>query len=468
MSNERSGRFFVQSTGRFMDQRGVHGQFPSSMSRHRIGPAADGRSDGGPRAATARTLGFLGVTPTQPRPRANAGVALGVLAARLGLTDVAEPLLEVRIGGVTHDSRAVRPGDLYAALPGSAPTARSSPGRRPSPAPSAILTDPRAGSGPAGAGLPVLVVPDPRAVLGQVAAGVYGRPADALRCLGVTGTNGKTTTAFLLEAGLRAAGHTTGLLGTVETRVSATSHPQRPHDPGGPRPARPARRRCASAASTAVAMEVSSHALALHRVDGVRLRRRAVHQPVAGPPGLPPRRSRPTSRPRRAVHPGARRGGRGQRRRRVGSAAGWSTPGSRCTTLLRGRGGRRLAGHRRAGRRRRLDVHAARPGRRPRRGPVSAAGRLQRRQRRWARSRPWSRPGSRCADALRGGRRLPWCSGPDGAGRLPVSRSSPSSTTRTPRTPSPPLLAALRPVTTRPADRRARLPAATATAASGR
>jgi len=61
----------------------------------------------------------------------------------------------------------------------------------------------------------VLVVDDPRSVLGSVASWVHGDPSSALTVLGVTGTNGKTTTAFLLEAGLRATGRSTGLLGTV-------------------------------------------------------------------------------------------------------------------------------------------------------------------------------------------------------------------------------------------------------------
>ena len=114
----------------------------------------------------------------------------------------------------------------------------------------------------------MLVADDARAVLGEVAARVYGRPADDLLLLGVTGTNGKTTTAFLLEAGLRAAGHTTGLLGTVETRVAGEVQPSVRTTPEAP-DLQALLAVMRERAVTAVAMEVSSHALSLGRVDGL-------------------------------------------------------------------------------------------------------------------------------------------------------------------------------------------------------
>ena len=101
-------------------------------------------------------------------------------------------------------------------------------------------------------GLPVCVVDDPRAVLGAVADRVYGEPSRRLTVIGITGTNGKTTTAYLVEAGLAAAGLGTGLIGTVQTRTrgrdadgtpTVTALPERPHHPGGARAARPAGRR---------------------------------------------------------------------------------------------------------------------------------------------------------------------------------------------------------------------------------
>ena len=183
----------------------------------------------------------------------------------------AADLLDAAVTGVCLDSRSVREGDLYAALPGANVHGARFAAAAVRAGAVAVLTDP-AGAGVAALTeltVPVLVVPDPRAVLGEVAAAVYGRPADRLTMLGVTGTNGKTTTAYLLDGALRQLGRRTGLIGTVETRVD--------------------RQRLASVRTTPEAtdlhallavmvergvdtctMEVSSHALALHRVDGVR------------------------------------------------------------------------------------------------------------------------------------------------------------------------------------------------------
>jgi UDP-N-acetylmuramoyl-L-alanyl-D-glutamate--2,6-diaminopimelate ligase len=120
-----------------------------------------------------------------------------------------------------------------------------------------------------GAQLPVLVAERPRQVLGAVASWVHGDPSGALTVLGVTGTNGKTTSAFLLEAGLRAAGHRTGLLGTVVTRVEDEAVPSARTTPEAT-DLHALFALMRERGVTAVAMEVSSHALAFGRVDGVR------------------------------------------------------------------------------------------------------------------------------------------------------------------------------------------------------
>jgi UDP-N-acetylmuramoyl-L-alanyl-D-glutamate--2,6-diaminopimelate ligase len=132
----------------------------------------------------------------------------------------------------------------------------------------AVMTDP-AGAAIIGDALSaaVLTVTDPRAVLGDVAAAIYGDPTRHLSLLGVTGTNGKTTVAYLLEAGLAAAGHRTGLIGTVQTRIADAVVPSVRTTPEAPELQAlfaTMRERGVDAA----AMEVSSHALALHRVDG--------------------------------------------------------------------------------------------------------------------------------------------------------------------------------------------------------
>ncbi len=176
---------------------------------------------------------------------------------------------DVQVSGCTLDSRAVRPGDLYAALPGARAHGADFAGQAVAAGATAVLTD-RAGADRVPPGVPVLLADDPRAVLGEVARWVHDDPAAGMLLLGVTGTNGKTTTAFLLEAGLRAAGHRTGLLGTVLTRIGdeqVASVRTTPEAPDLQALLAVMRER----GTTAVAMEVSSHALVLGRVDGVVL-----------------------------------------------------------------------------------------------------------------------------------------------------------------------------------------------------
>ena len=175
------------------------------------------------------------------------------------------------VTGITLDSRLVDPGDLYVGLPGQhhhgASFARAAAER----GAVAVLTDPDGRGAAGGAGLPLLLADRPRAAMAHVAAEVYGRPAERLTMYGVTGTNGKTTTTFLLDAALRAAGHRTGTVGTIgflldgrplaATRTTITT-PESPelqallaylHQEG----------------ADSVAMEVSSHALVLGRADAI-------------------------------------------------------------------------------------------------------------------------------------------------------------------------------------------------------
>jgi UDP-N-acetylmuramoyl-L-alanyl-D-glutamate--2,6-diaminopimelate ligase len=182
------------------------------------------------------------------------------------------------IRGVTLASGDVRPGDLYAALPG----ARTHGARFAADAAArgavAVLTDPTGRETAAATGLPVCVVDDPRAVLGAVADRVYGEPSSRLAVIGITGTNGKTTTAYLVEAGLAAAGLGTGLIGTVQTRTRGRDAGGSPTVTAFPSvrttPEAPALHALlatmAESGVSAVVMEVSSHALVLGRVGGVR------------------------------------------------------------------------------------------------------------------------------------------------------------------------------------------------------
>jgi UDP-N-acetylmuramoyl-L-alanyl-D-glutamate--2,6-diaminopimelate ligase len=176
------------------------------------------------------------------------------------------------VTGVTHDSRRVVPGDLYAALPGSRVHGAGFASAAVASGAVAVLTDP-AGAAQCRAGgvtVPVLVHADPRAVLGPVASAVHGHPSHALDVVGVTGTNGKTTVTWLVHHMLRSRGVGAGLVGTVAVRVHDDEVPSAMTTPEATDlQATLARMRDAGVA--AVALEVSSHALALHRADGTRM-----------------------------------------------------------------------------------------------------------------------------------------------------------------------------------------------------
>lgn len=205
------------------------------------------------------------------RPATVAGHRVDDLARRLGIaTSPSQSALTAggeEIRGVTHDSRLVRAGDLYAALPGAQVHGAQFWAQAVSAGAVAVLTDEVGARLTGDSSIAVLAVADPRTVLGPVASWIYGDPSARLRTFGVTGTNGKTTTSYLIEAGLRAAGHRTGLIGTIETRVGESVMKSVRTTPE----ASDLQALFATMVErdvTAVAMEVSSHALALHRVDG--------------------------------------------------------------------------------------------------------------------------------------------------------------------------------------------------------
>lgn len=174
------------------------------------------------------------------------------------------------VSGVTHDSREVIAGDLYAAMPGATHHGADFVNEAIAAGASAILTD-EEGAARIIAVVPVVIANSPRNVLGQVSSEIYGQPSEKLTVLGVTGTNGKTTTTYLLDAGLRGAGMVTGLLGTIETRVGDRALPSVRTTPEAP-DLQASLALMLEAGAEAVSMEVSSHALALRRIDGTRLR----------------------------------------------------------------------------------------------------------------------------------------------------------------------------------------------------
>ncbi|MGA8994866.1 MAG: UDP-N-acetylmuramoyl-L-alanyl-D-glutamate--2,6-diaminopimelate ligase, partial [Nocardioidaceae bacterium] len=122
---------------------------------------------------------------------------------------------------------------------------------------------------PASGGVPVLVVASPRRVVGELAARVHGRPAAGMRMLAVTGTQGKTTTTRLAEAALTSAGVPAAVVGTVGTRVLGTEVKTSLTTPEAP-DLHALFALMAERGVVACAMEVSSHALVMGRVDGVR------------------------------------------------------------------------------------------------------------------------------------------------------------------------------------------------------
>ncbi len=173
------------------------------------------------------------------------------------------------VTGVTLRGQESRPGDLFAALPGATAHGAVFAAEAIAGGAVAVLTDPAGAELLAAADVPVLVHPAPRTVLGALAAEVYGRPSAALTVIGVTGTSGKTTTTYLVEAGLRAAGRTAGLIGTVGVRIAGTDEASALTTPEAPALQALLAVMHERGVDTCV-MEVSSHALELGRVDGVR------------------------------------------------------------------------------------------------------------------------------------------------------------------------------------------------------
>lgn len=141
-----------------------------------------------------------------PRPSAAAPVPLAEIARLLGIAAVEGELTT----GITHDSRAVRPGDLYVAFAGANHHGAAFAPQAAAAGAVAVLTDPAGAEQAAGLAVPVLVVARPREFMGALAARIYGDPSQALLTIGITGTNGKTTTSYLIEGGLKGAARTPG------------------------------------------------------------------------------------------------------------------------------------------------------------------------------------------------------------------------------------------------------------------
>lgn len=165
-----------------------------------------------------------------------------------------------------HDSRAVRPGVLFCALPGEHTDGHDHAASAVERGAAALLVE-RDLDLP----VPQVRVPSTRQALGHVAALVHDQPSSRLAVVGVTGTNGKTTTVALVEAAAAAAGRGTGVVGTTGARVHGAPVPNERTTPEATDLQRLLHRFVDRGVDVA-ALEVSSHGLALHRIDGTRLK----------------------------------------------------------------------------------------------------------------------------------------------------------------------------------------------------
>ncbi|WP_374116490.1 UDP-N-acetylmuramoyl-L-alanyl-D-glutamate--2,6-diaminopimelate ligase [Hoyosella sp. YIM 151337] len=208
---------------------------------------------------------------SSPRPVSLPPVQLEELARLSGARPVEKSALaDVAVSGVELRAQHVVPGDLFAALPGTRAHGAAFVSTAIERGAAAVLTD-TAGLTHIGpdVSVPVLLHEEPRRVLGEIAAQIYGNPSAKLQLIGITGTSGKTTTAYLIEGGLVATGRRAGLIGTVETRIEGKPIPSALTTPEAPQ-LQALLAVMAERGIESVVMEVSSHALALGRVDGCR------------------------------------------------------------------------------------------------------------------------------------------------------------------------------------------------------
>ena len=180
-------------------------------------------------------------------------------------------LADRRVAGIAYDSRDVVAGSIFVALKGvKLDGARFAIDAAKRGAIAIVSEGPVPDDLPAG---PIwLTVSNARATLAELAAIFFGRPSERLTMIGVTGTNGKTTTTYLLAAIFDAAGSSCGRIGTVTTRIGDEEREAARTTPEAPDLQR-LLREMLDRGLGACAMEVSSHALSLHLVDAVQRQR---------------------------------------------------------------------------------------------------------------------------------------------------------------------------------------------------
>ncbi|CAN5147181.1 UDP-N-acetylmuramoyl-L-alanyl-D-glutamate--2,6-diaminopimelate ligase [soil metagenome] len=202
-------------------------------------------------------------TEMRDRPEHVTPQSLADVAALLG---VSAPRTDASITGISLASTSVIPGDLYAALKGASTHGAKFAADAAERGAVAILTDIEGAKLAADAGIPAIFVDDPRACLGVIASAIYERPSTAFTTIGITGTQGKTTTTYLAEAAIRGAGLRPAVIGTIGTRIAGV-----PVKTSLTTPEAPALQALFAVMREArvdvCAIEVSSHALVLGRAD---------------------------------------------------------------------------------------------------------------------------------------------------------------------------------------------------------
>jgi UDP-N-acetylmuramoyl-L-alanyl-D-glutamate--2,6-diaminopimelate ligase len=201
----------------------------------------------------------------------NVGELLRALARALPPSEPPEMIadaqaLELACSGVTYDSRRVEPGSVFVALRGQKADGMAFVPQAISAGAAAIVAEQPA---PPGVRVPWVVVRNARLALALLAAEFFEHPSRQMQVVGITGTNGKTTTAYLVNAIFEAAGVRCGLMGTVTYRIGDRAFEATRTTPEAP-DVQAFMRQMKDGGCGACVMEVSSHALALHRVDGIR------------------------------------------------------------------------------------------------------------------------------------------------------------------------------------------------------
>ncbi|NQX28736.1 UDP-N-acetylmuramoyl-L-alanyl-D-glutamate--2,6-diaminopimelate ligase [Microbacteriaceae bacterium VKM Ac-2854] len=209
----------------------------------------------------------MSTMPSSLRPEHPVARSLSQLVSEFGIEHVGS-VDGVEVSGVTLSSKGVEPGDLYVGVAGRHVHGARFAADAAASGAVAVMTDAAGVEEARASGLPVLVIADPREALGDVAAWVYRTREEAPTIFGVTGTNGKTSVVYIIDALLRQLGVVSGLSSTAERRigdVAVTSTLTTPE--ASELHALLARMR--ESAVRAVAIEVSAQALTRHRIDGI-------------------------------------------------------------------------------------------------------------------------------------------------------------------------------------------------------